>query len=85
MGGGIGGFLQVVATRWRPCPPLKHGSYLAAVPAMNSASTAPTKVLSQIQMDEVAPVNRVKQRAAQARWRAHNEAKARWAAGDLDG
>lgn len=52
---------------------------------MNSASTAPTKVLSQIQMDEVAPVNRVKQRAAQARWRAHNEAKARWAAGDLDG
>jgi hypothetical protein len=52
-----------------------------AVVQINSTSLALAKVLSQIQMGEDPPINRVKQRAALTRWRAHNEAKSRWAAG----
>jgi hypothetical protein len=50
-----------------------------AVAAVNNTSTALAKVLNQIQMTDAAPINLVRQRAAQSRWRAHNQAKARWA------
>jgi hypothetical protein len=39
-------------------------------------SLALAKVLDSIRMDEVPAINAKKQAAAQARWRAHNEAKA---------
>ena len=47
-----------------------------AVSLINQTSAALAKVLSQIQMSDQPPLNRVKQRASQARWRAHNQAKA---------
>jgi hypothetical protein len=48
-----------------------------AVAAITKTSAELAKVLGQIKMDLGQPVNRVKQKAAQARWAAHNEAKAR--------
>jgi hypothetical protein len=46
-----------------------------SVAAARQASLALAKILSGIEMSEAPAVNRVKQRAAQVRWRAHNEAK----------
>ena len=56
--------------RWRVANP--------AIAQINQTSLALAKVLAQVNMTDEPPVNRVKQRASQARWRAHNEAKARW-------
>ncbi|MGO9034976.1 hypothetical protein [Mycobacterium sp.] len=47
-----------------------------SVALINQTSTALAKVLAQIQMTDQPPVNRVKQRASQIRWQAHNAAKA---------
>lgn len=59
---------------------LESGRIVAnpAVAQINQTSLALAKVLAQVNMTDQPPVNRVKQRASQARWRAHNEAKARW-------
>lgn len=46
-----------------------------AVAEIRQASATLSKVLSAIDMGEGLPVNRTKQAAAQARWRAHNDAK----------
>jgi hypothetical protein len=63
-----------------PTVTLKSGRVLAhpSCALINTTSLALAKVLAQINMDVVPAVNRTKQAAAQARWRAHNEAKARW-------
>lgn len=49
-----------------------------AVAAITSTSAELAKVLSQIQMDVGQPVNRAKQKAAQARWAPHRAAQQRW-------
>lgn len=61
---------------------LESGRIVAnpAVAQINTTSLALAKVLAQINMDIAPAVNRTKQRASQARWRAHNEAKERWEA-----
>jgi len=46
-----------------------------SVAEIRQASATLSKVLSTIDMGEGLPVNRTKQAAAQARWRAHNEQK----------
>jgi hypothetical protein len=57
---------------------LKSGRIVAnpAVAEVRQYSLALAKVLDSISMDEAPPINAKKQAAAQARWRAHNEAKA---------
>jgi hypothetical protein len=57
---------------------LKSGRIVAnpAVAEVRQYSLALAKVLDTIRMDEVPAINAKKQAAAQARWRAHNEAKA---------
>lgn len=59
---------------------LESGRIVAnpAVAQINTTSLALAKVLSQINMDETPAINRTKQAAAKARWRPHNEAKAKW-------
>lgn len=61
---------------------LESGRIVAnpAVALINTTSAALAKVLAQINMDLAPPVNRTKQAAAQARWRSHNEAKAKFEA-----
>ena len=49
-----------------------------AVAAITATSAELSKVLQQIKMDMGQPVNRAKQKAAQARWAGHNAAKERW-------
>jgi hypothetical protein len=63
---------------------LESGRIVAnpCIAQLNSTSTALAKVLQQIQMYEVPAINRVRQRAAQTRWQAHNTAKAKLAAGE---
>jgi hypothetical protein len=48
-----------------------------AIAEARQIALALDKVLQGVAMDEGVPVNRAKHAAAQARWRAHNEAKAR--------
>jgi hypothetical protein len=52
-----------------------------AVAAITSTSAELSKVLGQIQMDLGQPKDAAKQKAAQARWAAHNQAKARMQGG----
>jgi hypothetical protein len=61
---------------------LESGRIVAnpAVAQINTTSLALARVLGQISIDVAPPINRTKQRAAQARWSAHNEAKQRWEA-----
>lgn len=59
---------------------LKTGRIVAnpAVALINTTSLALAKVLAQVQMSDQPPINLVKQRAGNARWRAHNQAKQQW-------
>lgn len=61
---------------------LESGRIVAnpAVAQINTTSLALAKVLAHINMDVGPPVNRTKQRAARARWGAHNAAKEKWEA-----
>jgi hypothetical protein len=61
---------------------LESGRIVAnpSVAQINTTTLALAKVLTQINMDETPAINRTKQAAAQARWRSHNEAKAKFEA-----